>query len=165
MSLIGWVLCAFHITVVTFVLEINPRLLVDINKVIKKLYPTLSICLIVQYVVVYTYLLVKIRHLNVKHKRQKKIGLLSPFLILTTFIIFKGIPDFIVLASSNVGKTVSGYFNLGTRLNIISDALIYVFMQASVKKQIARVSNRLTVMALNRTDANITVCRQINVST
>lgn len=124
----------------------KPELLRVINVVIVKLFPVLSMLLKLQFLVI-----VKVRLQNQRYRRQNSNKLALPIIIIVTLIIFTGSPHIAVLINRKVlsFKNFVIYFNLVTRFNVFSDALIYVFMLPAIRIKTNR-KNRVPLTLLRR---------------
>lgn len=131
---IGWCLCSAYIIFLTFIIELKPEFLQHIDDTILKAFPILSVLLIAQFFCVYTFIVVRVRLQNQKHRNQRQSKkLVLPIIIIFTFIIFKALPDIALLVKKYQGKRFIIYYDISSRLNMVSDALIYLCMLPAVQ--------------------------------
>lgn len=156
---VGWLLCGLYIVVVTSISEIKAEYLKYVSKIHVKLFPSLSILLILQFCIVYGYIVVKIWWLQNGQSRHLNNKSILTFVIVISYVIFKGIPDIALMYYGHYGHllptTWAGYHDVGTRLNILTDALMYIYMQSFVREKI-RNSVR-SIRSLIRSQKNSSV--------
>lgn len=133
---LGWILCSLYVIIVVTITEVTIQLRSSAIMVIPKIFPSLSCVIIIQFFLFYIYTVYVIRRLNKRQRRRINYKLLLPFLIILTFIIFKGIPDVLLMFFKMV--SLAHYIDIGIQLNLISDSLCYILVQPSIRKRFAR---------------------------
>ena len=104
------------------------------------------------FVTVYSYIAHKLSKSNKTGRRKSKWKkLLVPFIIVTTFILFETVPDcFIFFGSAHYGSWTIVLF----RVDALSNALVYIFLQPRVKQTIGRCVRRITEYRKRHTQIN-----------
>lgn len=103
--------------------------------VLHRIFAVFTFVLIVQMVIVYGYICYVIRHLKGSNQKRKKYKSVTAFLIVLTYVICMAIPDIITISINQTYESRMT-FKVLSRFNILCDALIYIFMQADVRKTI-----------------------------
>lgn len=153
LNIIGWCLCGVYIVVLTTISELKHHWLKHFGVALTKVFPVLTMVLIIQCFITYTYVIVVIRRIKNRHPSRVQNNykeLLLCFIILT-YVILKGIPDIRYFISPVANKAMSHYLHIGEHLNMLSDPLIYIFMQTNIRLHLTKLSQRFRAFFENLT--------------
>ena len=101
----------------------------------------LSCILVLQFIIVYGYITVKIFVIN--QRSTLKFGLV-PFLVVGTFVLLNFIPDVVVAIDRPYFLT---YAILSITVNSLTDVMIYVFLQKQIRQRFFKLFTRYRSVA------------------
>ena len=120
--------------------QFDIRLNKSVNRIVQL---SLSFVVITEFCFVYGYIFVKLRNgrqrTESRATRTRNQRIFVPFFVVLSYIFFVAVPDFILVFYNILEK----YAILFYRINVIFDALIYLFMQPTLRRKLFKKTRNL----------------------
>lgn len=159
----GWCCCMAFITITIFVSEIKPAILITMFDVVRKITAVMYIVVMIQFLAVYGYLVVVVRRLRDHHRSIDNFKILTPFLIVLTFVFLRAIPySVLTFAGEGVSRSILFYYSIGRILNVILDPLVYIFILSNVRSKLKFKRNAISSKVPDLVCQSILQLRSIN---
>lgn len=124
--------------------------------------------IIVQFVLVYAYVYVKMRRQNRlvllfrnEGSSASRRKIFIPFFIVLTFIFFDTVPDLFIIFA---GKEYSSWILLLFRLDTLFNAVIYLFLQPRVKRRLSKRFRESKIIRKQMQDLSMTFSQSTKIS-
>lgn len=138
LSIISWCIGIAHISLTFFIHKVYGITVEEILNIDNKFFMVLSLLLAIVFGFVYTYIFLSLQKLEIKKRRRTLRHALIPFFIALSYIFFMAIPDIIIITHTATDRTMD-YMRLLWRINLIGDAIIYIFLQPSIRRRLKHI--------------------------